>query len=86
LDTLFKLHQRFGQPDRCFRLEAEGDLVCCDSFYARSNKWVRWLAAMARPTAVTFGAGQDAIVAGVIGGVSISPVVQSSATMKSSLH
>jgi hypothetical protein len=70
LNTLSKLHQRFRAPDRCLCLEAEGDLIGYDNFYAASKKWVRWLAARARPTVVLLGGNADAVRAGDRGGVS----------------
>ena len=70
LDTLAKLVGAFGVPDRCLRLEADGDLIGYDSHYAASRKWVRWLASSKRPTAVLIGADADAVHAGKRGGIS----------------
>lgn len=69
LDTVAKLYQRFGAPDRCLRLEADGDLIAYDSYYSASKKWVRWLAASKRPTVVMFGGEANAVREGKRGSV-----------------
>lgn len=69
MSSLAKVHEGFGVPDRCLRVEAEGDVLGFDSYYAASQKWVRWLEAIARPSAVIFGAGVDAVREGERGGI-----------------
>lgn len=69
LNTPKKLLQRFGEPDRCLRVEAEGDLIGLDCYYALPQKWVRWLAAFGRPSAIVLGADAGALREGRWGGV-----------------
>lgn len=68
--SLAIVHARFGRPDRCLKLEAEGDLIAYDSYYAVSKKWVRWLASIERPTVVLIGEDGDALHATELGGIS----------------
>jgi len=80
LRTLPQLHARFGRPDRCLRLEAEGDLIAYDSYYAAAKKWVRWLASLERPTVVLLGEDADALRVAERAGISrrIEPIAGTS--------
>jgi hypothetical protein len=42
VQSLNDLIVSFGQPDRVQGLEAEGELIGYDAYYAQSRKWVRW--------------------------------------------
>ena len=68
LNTLTKFDAAFGKPELRFRLDANGDLMAYDSFYALSCKWVRWLAFGRRPGFIMFGGDSDTLRLGARGG------------------
>jgi hypothetical protein len=68
LNTLTKFEAAFGCPELRFRLDANGDVIGYDCYYAPSCKWVRWLRFCARPGFVMFGGDSDALRLGDRGG------------------
>jgi len=61
--------ERFGPPDRLLLLEADGDLMAHDAYYARSRKWLRWDHRNRRLAVVTLGGSAFDLRAGRYGGI-----------------